>query len=200
MCYSSVMTLSMSALNAWCGEYLLLKRAARPALFIALSYCCSATTAVYAEPIFYGDSLTVASNAESMLADEKSFTAPLLTMSPVPPDAAGSVPEFSDPLGLGFTTYLNPFDRNVHFMDMLAKPYIPAQAGILDIELLTGTLRDIDMLDDIDAFYYSYDGRAFDNAILDLQAAEIVEFNGVPRTREGAPLSIMGFGKVVPEP
>lgn len=190
----------MSAMYAWCDEYLLLKSAARSALFMTLVYCCGAVTGLNAEPIFLGDSLKVASNAVSMLADEKRFTVPLLTMSPVPPDAAGSAPELSDPLGLGFTTHLNPFDRNVHFMDMLAKPYIPAQAGILDIELLTGTLRDIDMLDDLDAFYYSYDGRAFDNAILDLQAAEIVEFNGVPRTREGAPLSIMGFGKVVPEP
>ena len=194
------MTLSMSAMNAWCDEYLLLKGAFRPALLITLVYYCSATTGLNAEPIFHGDPLKVASNAASMLADEKRFTVPLLTMSPVPPDAAGSVPELSDPLGLGFTTHLNPFDRNVHFIDMLAKPYIPAQADMLDIELLTGTLRDIDMLDDLDAFYYSYDGRAFDNAILDLQAAEIVEFNGLPRTREGAPISIMGFGKVLPEP
>ena len=194
------MILSMSAMNAWCGEYLFLKSAVRPAFFMTLVYCCSAATGLNAEPIFHGDSLTVASNAVSMLADEKRFTVPLLTMSPVPPDAAGSAPELSDPLGLGFTTHLNPFDRNVHFMDMLAKPDIPAQAGRLDIELLTGTLRDIDMLDDLDAFYFSYDGRAFDNAILDLRAAEIVEFNGLPRTREGAPLSIMGFGKVLPEP
>ena len=77
------MTLSMSAMNAWCDEYLLLKSAVRPALLMTLVYYCSATTGLNAEPIFHGDPLKVASNAASMLADEKRFTVPLLTMSPV---------------------------------------------------------------------------------------------------------------------
>ncbi len=44
--------------------------------------------------------------------------------------------------------------------------------------------------------YLSYDGRAFDKSLWNLQTAEVIERNGLPVTSETSPLSLSGFGYV----
>lgn len=99
----------------------------------------------------------------------------------------------ADPLGTGVATGLSVFGGTVLFLDLLENPQ---SDNLANIELPPGSLQGINILDDLDALYLSYDGRAFDKSILDLSTAEIIKRNGLPVTAETSPLSLSGFGVV----
>jgi hypothetical protein len=120
----------------------------------------------------------------------------LMKTAPLPTDKPTTVSELADPLALGSDTGLNVFDDPVHHMDLLANAMID-EPDPADIELPPGSLRGIDILDDLDALFLSYDGRAFDQSVRDVENAEIIERRGVPVTTEGSPLNLMDFGKIV---
>lgn len=124
------------------------------------------------------------------------ITVPLLEVSPVPADKPTSLPEFSDPMGLDIDTGLRVFTGNLYFMDLLANPRIAIPGDTAEIELPPGALRGIDILDDLDSLYLSYDGRSYDSSVLNLENAEIIKRKGLPVTSEGSPLSLTGFGLI----
>ena len=158
--------------------------------------CLLISFTIPAAPIYPENEAVVPESGSSLIADEGSFTVPLLEASPIRADKPTSIPEFSDPMGMGVDTGLSVFAGNLYFMDLLANPGIANSGDSVEIELPPGALRGIDILDDLDALYLSYDGRAFDGSMLNLENAEIIERKGLPVTSEGSPLSLTGFGLI----
>lgn len=159
--------------------------------------CLLVGVSALATPVYPDDSPEPGPDSQT-LEDKRSFTMRLMKTAPLPTDKPTTVPELGDPLALGRDTGFNVFDGPVHHIDLLANPMMD-DPDPSDIELPPGSLRGIDILDDLDALFLSYDGRAFDKSVQDIENAEIIERKGVPITTEGTPLNLMGFGKVVSE-
>lgn len=127
--------------------------------------------------------------------DRRFLTALLFDFSPYTANQT-VVPGFADPLGVGTVPALRIFDGKVHFMDLLGNFTISTLGDPEDFELLPGTLHGINLLDDITSMYLSYEGRAFDKSLWNLETAEVIERYGLPVTSETSPLSLSGFGYV----
>jgi hypothetical protein len=133
----------------------------------------------------------------SMSAQDKRFiTAHLFDFSPFTADNRTIVPGFADPLGTGNDTGLKIFSGRVHFMDLLGNFSVSNPGDPADIELPPGALDGVNLLDDLISMYLSYDGRAYDTSLFNLETAEVIERNGLPVTSETSPLSLSGFGSV----
>jgi hypothetical protein len=157
--------------------------------------CLLAGACAQATPVYPDDIPQPGPDSQS-IEDRRRFTMELMKTAPLPIDKPSTIPELADPLAMGRNTGLNVFDGPVHHIDLLASPMMD-DSDLADIELPPGSLRGIDILDDLDALYLSYDGRAFDRSVQDVKNAEIVERKGVPITTEGSPLNLMDFGKIV---
>jgi hypothetical protein len=81
-------------------------------------------------------------------------------------------------------------------MDLLGNYQDSKFRDYSDFELPPDALQGIDLLDDLSAMYLSYDGRAFDSSLFNLQSTQVIERNGLPVTSETSPLSLSGFGSV----
>ncbi len=131
--------------------------------------------------------------------DKRLHIAPLFNFSPfsATDETLAPVPGLADPLGTGVDPGLRVFGGTVQFMDLLGHFNGVAGAGeSADIELPPGALDGINLLDNFIAVYLSYNGRAFDKSIWNLETAEVIERNGRPVTSETSPLSLAGFGSV----
>ena len=157
--------------------------------------CLMYGATAYATPVYPDDRPEPGPDSQS-LEDRRRFTMQLMETEALPLDKPVTVPELADPMGMGRDTGLAIFDKQVHHIDLLANP-VTGDPDLTEIELPPGSLRGIDILEDLEALYLSYDGRAFDKSILDIDNAEITEYRGVPHTTEGTPLSLMGFGDIV---
>jgi len=146
-----------------------------------------------ATPIFPGDA--VGGPDSKKLEDRRRFTMQLMQVAPLPTDQPVAAPELANPLHLDREIALRTFGGLIYFIDLLATPDIP-DPGLVEIELPPGALHGIDILDDIDAMYLSYDGRAFDKAVLDIGGAKIDEHKKAPVTTEGSPLTLGDFGVI----
>lgn len=156
--------------------------------------CLLLSISVPAAPIYPDTDAAIINPGNRLIAEDRSFTKPLLEISPVPPDIPTAVPALSDPMGMGVGTGLNVFDENVLLMDILANPGITNTDITAEIVLPPEALRGIDILDDLESLYLSYDGRAFDGSVMKLEGAELIERNGRLVTTEGSPISLTGFG------
>lgn len=157
--------------------------------------CLVCSVSVAATPVYPDDVPEPGPDSES-LDDRRRFTMRLMENAALPLDRPVTVPELADPMALGRDTGLSIFDGRVHHIDLLANPVMD-DPDLADIELPPGSLRGIDILEDLKTLYLSYDGRAFDKSILDVKNAEMTEYRNVPHTTEGTPLSLMGFGNIV---
>jgi hypothetical protein len=128
--------------------------------------------------------------------DRRSVTALLFDFSPSTANSQTIVLGLSDPLGIGANPGLSVFGGRVYFSDLLGNFTVSTLGDATEIELPPGTLQGINLLDNVTAMYLSYDGRAFDKSLLNLQTAEVIERNGLPVTSETSPLSLSGFGFV----
>ena len=147
-----------------------------------------------ATPI-YPDTESVAIEPGRAPYDKKPhITVPLLETSPVPTDKPTSLPDYSDPMDIGVDNWTSLFPGGAHYMDLLVISGNADSDVVAEMELPPGSLRGIDILDDLGSLYLSYDGRAFDDSILNLEAAELTERKGLPVTTEGAPISLINFG------
>lgn len=128
--------------------------------------------------------------------DRRFVTARLFDFSPFTANNRTVVPGFADPLGTGIDPELKIFAGKVHFMDLLGNVDVSSSQDHADIELPPGALDGVNLLDDLVSMYLSYDGRAFDKSLFNLETAEVIERNGLPVTSETSPLSLSGFGAV----
>jgi hypothetical protein len=128
--------------------------------------------------------------------DKRSITTPLFEFSPFSANNRTVVPGFADPLGMGVDPELRIFSGRVQFMDLLGNYNAAKPNETVDIKLPQGALKGINLLDNFIAVYLSYNGRAFDSSLLNLQTAEVIERNGLPVTSETSPLTLAGFGSV----
>ncbi len=128
--------------------------------------------------------------------DQRFISALLFDFSPFTADNHTIVQGFADPLGTGVDPGLRIFGGKVYFMDLLGNFTAFTLADTAEIELPTGALQGIDLLDDVTSMYLSYDGRAFDKSLFNLQTAEVIQRNGLPVTSETSPLSLSGYGYV----
>jgi hypothetical protein len=160
---------------------------------VALS-CLLLSISAPAAPVYPDNAAAITNPRNSLLADERNFTKPLLEASPVPADKPTSLPEFSDPLGMGVDDGLKVFDGYVGMMDLLTNPGVTNPDITAEIELPPGALRGIDILDDLESLYLFYNGRAFDSSVMELEGAKIVDRKGLPVTTDGSPISLTDFG------
>jgi hypothetical protein len=128
--------------------------------------------------------------------DRRFATQLIFDFSPTNGSSLATVPGFEDPLGIGADSGLMIFGGRVYFRDLLGNFTLPTLHASTDFELPPDTLHGINLLDDVTSMYLSYEGRAFDKSLLNLQSAEIIERNGLPVTSETSPLSLSGFGIV----
>jgi hypothetical protein len=128
--------------------------------------------------------------------DRRFITALLFDFSPFTANNQTIVPGFADPLGTGVDPGLRIFGGRVFFMDLLGNFTIFRLADTAEIELPPEVLHGINLLDDLTSMYLSYDGRAFDKSLFNLQTSAVIERNGLPVTSETSPLSLSGFGSV----
>jgi len=128
--------------------------------------------------------------------DKRFSTALLFDFSPYTANSQTVVAGFADPLGIGADRTLRVFDGAVYFMDLLGNFTVSSLGDPEDFELPPGTLHGINLLDDITSMYLSYEGRAFDKSLWNLETTEVIERNGLPVTSETSPLSLSGFGFV----
>jgi len=160
----------------------------------AVLLCLPIGVPATATPVYPGG--VVVSPDSKSLEDRRRFTIQLMHVAPLPTDQPVSAPELANPLHLDREIALRTFGREVHYSDLLASSMIP-DPDPLDLELPPGALRGIDILDDLDSLYLSYDGRAFDKAVLDIGDAKIIDKKGVPVTTDGSPLSLGDFGVLI---
>jgi len=128
--------------------------------------------------------------------DKRLLTAPLFTFSPFSATNGTVVPGVSDPLGTGVDPQLKVFGGTVQFMDLLGNFNASTDGSAADVELPPGALSGINLLDNFIAVYLSYNGRAFDKSIWNLQSAEVIDRNGLPTTSDASPLTLAGYGSV----
>jgi hypothetical protein len=128
--------------------------------------------------------------------DKRFLTALLFDFSPYTANNQRVIAGLADPLGIGADSALRIFDGKVYFMDLLGNFTVSSLGDSADFELPPGTLRGINLLDDVTSMYLSYEGRAFDKSLWNLETAEVIERNGLPVTSETSPLSLSGFGSV----
>jgi hypothetical protein len=152
-----------------------------------------------ATPIYPDTEATTIESDSSPFERNPLVTIPLLEVSPVPTDKPTSLPDYSDPMDMGIDNWMSLFPGGVHFMDLLVIPKGANSTVAAEFELPPEALRGIDILDDLDSLYLSYDGRAFDDSILNLEAAEMTERRGLPVTTETAPVSLTDFGIIYTE-
>ena len=152
-----------------------------------------------ASPIYPDTEVTAIASDSNPLERNPLITVPLLEASLVPTDKPTSLPDFSDPMNMGVDNWMSLFPEGIHFMDLLIIPEAAVSGVAGAIELPPGALRGIDILDDLDSLYISYDGRAFDDSILNLEAAEMTERRGLPVTTESSPISLTEFGIIYTE-
>lgn len=150
----------------------------------------------HATPISSGDASAVLEPPAMSAQDRRFIAAQLFDFSPFTADNVTIVQGFADPLGTGVDPGLRIFAGRVYSMDLLGNFTAFKLPDTAEIELPTGALHDIKLLDDVTSMYLSYDGRAFDKSLFNLQAAEVIERNGLPVTSETSPLSLSGFGYV----
>lgn len=128
--------------------------------------------------------------------DKRFITGPLFDFSPFSATNETVVPGVADPLGTGVDPGLRVFGGTVQFMDLLGNFNVAKSGDAAEVELPPGALNGINLLDNFIAVYLSYNGRAFDKSIWNLQAADVIDRNGRPVTSEASPLSLAGFGSV----
>lgn len=128
--------------------------------------------------------------------DKRFATALLFDFSPLTANAQIQIPGFSDPLGIGMDTGLGIVADQIYFADLLGDSKVPVLDPTSEIELPPGALHGVNILDDPEEMYFSYNGRAFDRSIFDLEKAEIIERRGLPVTSETSPLSMTSYGNV----
>ncbi len=128
--------------------------------------------------------------------DKRYLTALLFDFSPYTANQQTNVTGLADPLGIGADPALKIFDGKAYFMDLLGNFTVSSLGDPADYELPPGSLRGINLLDDVTSMYLSYEGRAFDNSLWNLETAEVIDRNGLPVTSETSPLSLSGFGSV----
>lgn len=180
----------MSALSSPAGRH----RRTSLAVSLALPWLLTVVSAS-ATPVYPGD-LPAPGPDSPTLEDKRRYTMRLMSAGPLPQQTATAVPELTDPMALGHDTGLKIFDEPVQHLDLLAKPSMDGPDPA-DIELPPGSLRGIDILDDLEALFLPYDGRALDPSVLDVGNAEITEYRGVPQTTDGTPLNLLGFGRLI---
>ncbi len=152
-----------------------------------------------ATPIYPDTEATPIESDSNSFERNPLITVPLLEASLVPTNKPTSLPDFSDPMDMGTGNWMSLFPGGVHFMDLLVIPKDANSTVAAEFELPPDALQGIDILDDLDSLYLSYDGRAFDDSILNLEAAEITERRGLPVTTESAPISLTEFGIIYTE-
>lgn len=152
-----------------------------------------------AAPIYPDTEAAAIESDNNPLERNPLITEALLEASPVPTHKTTTLPDYSDPMDIGVDNWMSLFPGGVQFMDLLVTPRDANSAVIADIALPPDTLRGIDILDDLDSLYLSYDGRAFDDSILNLEAAEMTERRGLPVTTETTPISLTDFGIIYTE-
>jgi len=91
---------------------------------------------------------------------------------------------------------LKVFGGTVQFMDLLGNFTAAAGSAAAEVELPPGALNGVNLLDNFIAVYLSYNGRAFDKTIWNLQGAEVIDRDGLPVTSETSPLTLAGYGTV----
>ena len=128
--------------------------------------------------------------------DKRFLTSLLFDFSPYTANNQTVVTGLDHPLGIGADPALKIFDGKAYFMDLLGNFTVSSLGDPADFELPPGTLRGINLLDDVTSMYLSYEGRAFDKSLWNLETAEVIERNGLPVTSETSPLSLSGFGSV----
>jgi hypothetical protein len=120
----------------------------------------------------------------------------IFEFSQIIPEKQVPLPGFSNPLGTAIVSGTRVFSGKLHFFDVLGDNISHSGADSQDIELPSGALAGIKLLDDLDALYYSYDGRAFDKSLWDLSIAKVIMRDDLPVTSETGPLSLSGYGSV----
>jgi len=128
--------------------------------------------------------------------DSRYLTALLFDFSPYTANNQTIVAGLADPLGIGADPALKIFDGKAYFMDLLGNFKVSSLSDPADFEYPSDNLHGINLLDDVTSMYLSYDGRAFDKSLWNLETAEVIERNGLPVTSETSPLSLSGFGSV----
>lgn len=149
-----------------------------------------------AAPIYPSDQQP--NSNSSTLEERRRFTLYLMKTSPLPTNMPNASPALANPMDMENEFPLSVIGDQIYYIDLLASS-MNRLAGPADIELPPGTMRSIDILDDLRSLYLSYDGRAFDSTVLDVGNAEIIEHRGLPVTTDGSPLSIGQFGVIVRE-
>jgi hypothetical protein len=163
---------------------------------IASLLCLWVSVPAPATNINPADAPTVVEPHSMSPQDRRFVTALLFDFSPFTANNRTIVPGFADPLGTGIDPGLKLFSGKVYFMDLLGSVDVSSSEDHVDIELPPGALDGVNLLDNLISMYLSYDGRAFDNSLFNLETAEVIERNGLPVTSETSPLSLSGFGAV----
>ena len=165
-------------------------------LAIISLFCIALSLPGGAENIESGDSSAILELLGLSTKDKRLVTAPLFDFSPISASRHAAVPGFADPLGTGLEHGLNVFSGKVYFADLLGH-FSDDNPDDADSKILAAeSLKGIDLLDNYAEVYLSYNGRAFDRSLWNLQRADVTERNGLPVTSETSPLSLAGFGSV----
>jgi hypothetical protein len=170
-----------------------IKRSCRASVALLCLWLGAPATATTIGP---SDASTLLEPLAMSAQDNRFLSALLFDFSPYTAKSQTVVAGLVDPLGIGTDPALRVFNGEVYFMDLLGNFEISTLGDAEDFELPPGTLHGINLLDDIDSLYLSYDGRAFDTSLWNLETAEVIERNGLPVTSETSPLSLSGFGSV----
>jgi hypothetical protein len=128
--------------------------------------------------------------------DRRIATSALFDFSPLIGNSQTMVPGFSDPLGIGAESGLSLFGGRVYSRDLLGDIAVSKLHHSTEFELPPDSLNGTNLLDNLTSMYLSYNGRAFDQSLFNLQSAKVIERNGLPVTSEASPLSLSGFGFV----
>lgn len=164
--------------------------------YLVVLLCMLVTTPAFAATIGPNDPTAMLELLGLSPKDKRLLTAPLFTFSPFSATNDTVVPGVADPLGTGVDPQLKVFGGTVQFMDLLGNFNASTGGSAADVELPPGALNGINLLDNFIAVYLSYNGRAFDKSIWNLQGEEVIDRHGLPVTSETSPLTLAGYGSV----
>jgi hypothetical protein len=159
-------------------------------------FCLWIVDPATATTIGSSDSSTLLEPLAMSSQDKRFLTALLFDFSPYTANKQTAVAGLADPLGIGADPALSIFDGKVYFMDLLGNFTVSSLGDPAGFDLPPSTLHGINLLDDVNSMYLSYEGRAFDKSLWNLETAEVIERNGLPVTFETSPLSLSGYGSV----
>jgi len=154
------------------------------------------SSGAYANAIQRSDAAIILNENGELRIERASATAKALEFSPFSSGSDVVVSGFSDPLGMGVDPALKLFSGEVQHMDLLGD-YRPSNPH--NPEEIAPTPESIQSSQLINSLLHGFvlpNHKELVKAQLSVNDAEASRFSNKPRTREGSPLNLAGYGSV----